>query len=227
MNKKRIFYFILIFLIVLSFNSCGLFNVEKSEVKEYPLSFLDYGEKNFDLKIYTMDMKKTDNGMVWIDVNFPFNSYKILKVERFWTILPEKPSFNYKPFVHEFEETFFSNCRTLQRQNWKVIVGLSPTTPGSSHSNEATLIIRGAVVECDPGSKAGRILLPGLGVGKVAGGVIYEIFAQGDATPRMRFYTREVDRGKFMGGDSIEMLKDIFFRLGSLSFEELRLILGK
>ena len=76
------------------------------------------------------------------------------------------------------------------------------------------LLIEGAVVECNPGSRTARYLV-GFGAGKAAGAVVCEIYEPGKPNPCMRIYARDTGSMGTFGGDSVLMLNNIMTVLGT------------
>lgn len=84
------------------------------------------------------------------------------------------------------------------------------------HKEESSdaLRIEGAVVECNPGSRAARNFV-GFGAGRVAGAVVCEIYEPGASRPCMRIYVRDTASGGTWGGDGLAMLNHIFYTVAN------------
>ena len=105
--------------------------------------------------------------------------------------MPQQNVFAYDPYIALFNSVFRSSLRLSQKDS-----------PDS-------LLIEGAVVECNPGSRAARAWV-GFGAGRSGGAVVCEIYEPGKASPSIRIYTRETTAaGGNWGGDSSAMLNNI------------------
>jgi len=105
-------------------------------------------------------------------------------------LLPQQNAFSTDPFVALFNSVFRSSLRLRQEDS-----------PDS-------LLIEGAVVECNPGSRAARVWV-GMGAGRAGGAVVCEIYEPGKASPCIRIYTRDTGSSGNWGGDSNMMLNNI------------------
>ena len=114
--------------------------------------------------------------------------------------MPEQNVFSYDPFISSFNANLQSFLK-LPREE----------------SSDA-LRIEGAVVECNPGSRAARYVV-GFGAGKASGAVVCEVYEPGKSRPSMRIYVRDRGSAGMFGGDSVAMLNHIFnqvaIRLGT------------
>jgi hypothetical protein len=157
-------------------------------------TFKNYPDHTFHLKVkeYINGMKKGGhNLLIWRDsANLP--QYSSVRVAEFHgRLLPEQNAFSYDPFIALFNSVFRSSLKLPQKD--------------SSDS----LLIEGAVVECNPGSRAARAWV-GMGAGRAGGAVVCEIYEPGKANPCMRIYTRDTSAaGGNWGGDSNLMLNNI------------------
>jgi len=111
-------------------------------------------------------------------------------------LLPVQSVFSYDTFVSSFNATFQSSLKL--------------------HKEEASdaLRIEGAVVECNPGSRAARNLI-GFGAGRAAGAVVCEVYEPGASRPCMRIYARDTGSSGSWGGNSLAMLNHIFFTVAN------------
>ena len=120
------------------------------------------------------------------------SQYGLVKVTEFGgRLLPQQTVFFTDPYVALFNSVFRSSLRLPQKDS-----------PDS-------LLIEGAVVECNPGSRAARAWV-GFGAGRAGGAVVCEIYEPGKPNPCIRIYTRETTAaGGNWGGDSTGMLNNI------------------
>jgi hypothetical protein len=189
--------------------SGGCLSGNKIVSQEAVKSFKDYPDHAFNATEYVQGMKwwinRFSHLLIWQDPTVDLTKYTAVKVTDFdGRLLPEQTAFSYDEFIAVFNSTF-QGSRT-------------PTKEGSPN----TLLIEGAVVECNPGSRAARYFVGsriGFGkIGKAAGGVVCEVYEPDKTQPCIRIYTRETeDRfGSFgFGGDSVAMLHQIFTELGN------------
>jgi hypothetical protein len=130
------------------------------------------------------------NLLIWRD-STDLSQYKSVTVAEFdGRLLPQQNAFSYDPYVALFNSVFRSSLRLPQ--------GDSPDS----------LLIEGAVVECNPGSRAARAWV-GFGAGRAGGAVVCEIYVPGKQSPCIRIYTRETGSSGNWGGDSTLMLNNI------------------
>jgi len=109
-------------------------------------------------------------------------------------LLPVQNEFSYEPFIKTFNLAFNDDLKL---------------DAGDTYA----LRIEGAVVECNPGSRAARYLV-GMGAGKADCAVVCEAFEPGQSSPCIRIYTRDTSSGGLFGGDSRAMLNHILNQLG-------------
>jgi hypothetical protein len=156
-------------------------------------TFSNYPDHSFHLKIkeYIHGMRKGGrNLLIWRD-SANLSQYKSVTVTEFdGRLLPQQNAFSYDPYVALFNSVFRSSLRLPQ--------GDSPDS----------LLIEGAVVECNPGSRAARAWV-GFGAGRAGGAVVCEIYEPGKQSPCIRIYTRETGSSGNWGGDSTLMLNNI------------------
>ncbi len=161
------------------------------------ISFKNYPDQVFNVKEYTNGMQKGGhNLLIWRDpaVNLSqFNSVKIMEFGG--RLLPQQNVFSYDPYIALFNSVFRSSIK-LRREE-------SPDA----------LLIEGAVVECNPGSRTARYMV-GFGAGKAACAVVCEVYEPGKPNPCMRIYTRDTGSMGTFGGDSVRMLNHILSELG-------------
>jgi Domain of unknown function (DUF4410) len=158
-------------------------------------TFKNYPDGSFHLKVkeYINGMKKGGhNLLIWRDPGSNLSPYSSVKVAEFGgRLLPQQNGFSYDPFVALFNSVFRSSIRLRQEDS-----------PDS-------LLIEGAVVECNPGSRAARVWV-GMGAGRAGGAVVCEIYEPGKPNPCIRIYTRDTSAaGGNWGGDSNLMLNNI------------------
>jgi hypothetical protein len=156
-------------------------------------TFKNYPDQTFHLKVkeYINGMKKGGhNLLIWRD-SANLSQYSSVRVGEFGgRLLPQQSHFSYDPYVALFNSVFRSALRLPQKDS-----------PDS-------LLIEGAVVECNPGSRAARAWV-GMGAGRAGGAVVCEIYEPGKASPCIRIYARDTGSSGNWGGDSSLMLNNI------------------
>jgi len=160
------------------------------------ISFKDYPDHNFPVKEYIQGMEKGGhNLLIWRDPSADLSAYHSVKVMDFGgRLLPQQDVFSYDPYIILFNATFKSSLKLSQEE--------SPDA----------LLIDGAVVECNPGSRAARYWV-GFGAGKAGGAVVCEIYEPGKDQPCIRIYTRDTASSGSFGGNSAAVLNHIFSQL--------------
>lgn len=160
-------------------------------------SIKDYPNNAFDAKAYVKGMQKGGkNLLIWVDPSADFSKYKSVSVSKFGKrLLPKQDKFSYDTFVATFNNSLQGGI-TLNK------------------NRSSSVKIVGELVECNPGSRAGRYFSSGLGGGKAAGAVACEIYLPGKSKPSMRIYARDRASSGFGGGDSVAMLNHIFTQVG-------------
>jgi hypothetical protein len=166
-----------------------------------PASFTtlkNYPDQTFDVKGYTDGMTKGGhNLLIWKDSAVNLFQYNSVKLTEFGgRLLPGQKEFPYDPYIALFNSVFRSSLKVAQKD--------SPDA----------LLIEGAVVECNPGSRAARYMV-GFGAGKAAGAVACEVYEPGKPNPCMRIYARDTASMGTFGGDSVRMLNNIMSVLGT------------
>ena len=164
-------------------------------------TFKNYPDNTFHLKVkeYINGMKKGGhNLLIWKDPALNLSQYSSVKVAEFGgRLLPQQNAFSYDPYIALFNSVFRSSVRLPQKDS-----------PGS-------LLIEGAVVECNPGSRAARAWV-GFGAGRAGGAVVCEIYEPGKASPSIRIYTRDTTAaGGNWGGDSSAILNNILSQVAT------------
>ena len=156
-------------------------------------NFKDYPDHVFNPKEYIKGMQKGGhNLLIWKDPAIDLSRYSSVKITEFGgRLLPEQNVFSYDTYIALFNSVFKSSLRLNQKE--------SPDT----------LLIEGAVVECNPGSRAARYMV-GFGAGKSAGAVVCEVYEPGKPNPCIRIYTRDTGSMGTFGGDSVAFLNQIF-----------------
>jgi hypothetical protein len=156
-------------------------------------TFKNYPDNSFHLKVreYINGMKKGGhNLLIWRD-SANLSQYSSVKISEFGgRLLPQQNGFSYDPYIALFNSVFRSVLRLPQKDS-----------PDS-------LLIEGAVVECNPGSRAARAWV-GFGAGRAGGAVVCEIYEPGKPSPCIRIYTRDTGSSGNWGGDSNLMLNNI------------------
>lgn len=164
-------------------------------------TFKNYPDHTFNLKVkeYIKGMKKGGhNLLIWKDPALNLSQYSSVKVTEFGgRLLPQQTVFSYDPYIALFNSVFRSSVKLTQKDS-----------PDS-------LLIEGAVVECNPGSRAARAWV-GMGAGRAGGAVVCEIYEPGKASPCIRIYTRDTSAaGGNWGGDSSAMLNNILSQVAT------------
>jgi hypothetical protein len=202
---KRFLQYLLVKGIVIALVSTGVIAQERPSEEAVPATassqaysgsfttFKNFPDGSFHLKVkeYINGMKKGGhNLLIWRD-SANLSQYRSVTVGEFnGRLLPQQTAFSYDPFVALFNSVFRSSLRLRQEDS-----------PDS-------LIIEGAVVECNPGSRAARVWV-GMGAGRAGGAVVCEIYEPGKPSPCIRIYTRDTGSGGNWGGDSTLMLNNI------------------
>ncbi|MGZ3605677.1 MAG: DUF4410 domain-containing protein [Thermodesulfobacteriota bacterium] len=157
-------------------------------------SFKSYPDYSFDSKVkeYIKGMQRGGhNLLIWKDPAVNLSQYSSVKLTEFGgRLLPQQNVFSYDPYIALFNSVFRSSLKLSQND-----------TPDS-------LLIEGAVVECNPGSRAARAWV-GFGAGRSAGAVVCEVYEPGKSDPCIRIYTRDTAASGNWGGDSSAMLNNI------------------
>jgi len=158
------------------------------------ISFKNYPDNVFNVREYIKGMQKGGhNLLIWRDPSVNLSQYSSVKVTEFGgRLLPQQNVFPYDPYITVFNSTFRSSLK------------LSQTDAPNA------LLIEGAVVECNPGSRAARAWV-GMGAGRAGGAVVCEVYVPRSSQPCMRIYTRDTASA---GGDSVAILNYIFSQLG-------------
>ena len=161
------------------------------------ISFKNYPDHAFNVREYINVMQKGGhNLLIWRDPSVNLSQYSSVKVTEFGgRLLPQQNVFSYDPYITVFNSTFRSSLK------------LSQTDAPNA------LLIEGAVVECNPGSRAARAWV-GMGAGRAGGAVVCEIYEPGKSQPCIRIYTRDTGSSGGWGGNSVAMLNNIFSQLG-------------
>jgi hypothetical protein len=157
MEMKRFLYYLIAISVVIVSMSTGLYFQEKSSsTSEQPASstaptqitsapsssFKSYPDHSFHLRVkeYSHGMQKgKHNLLIWKDPGVNLSQYSSVKVTEFGgRLLPQQTVFSYDPYIALFNSVFRSSLKLTQKES-----------PDS-------LLIEGAVVECNPGSRAAR-----------------------------------------------------------------------
>jgi hypothetical protein len=213
MKMKRFLQYLMVTGIVIVLVSTGAIAQDKpsddtgpaaarSQATSAPfITFKNYPDNSFHLKLkeYINGMKKGGhNLLIWRDSTVNLSQYSSAKVTEFGgRLLPQQTVFSYDPYIALFNSVFRSSVRLPQKES-----------PDS-------LLIEGAVVECNPGSRAARAWV-GMGAGRAGGAVVCEIYEPGKASPCIRLYTRDTSAaGGNWGGDSSAMLNNILSQVAT------------
>jgi hypothetical protein len=173
------------------------------------ISFKNYPDHAFNVREYINGMQKGGrNLLIWKDPSVNLSQYSSVKVTEFGgRLLPQQNVFSYDPYITIFNSTFRSSLK------------LSQTNAPNA------LLIEGAVVECNPGSRAARAWV-GMGAGRSGGAVVCEVYEPGKSQPCIRIYTRDTGSSGSWGGNSIAMLNNIFSELALRLAANLNITLG-
>ena len=160
-------------------------------------TFKNYPDQTFDVKGYTKGMAKGGhNLLIWKDPEINLSQYSSVKLTEFGgRLLPAQNVFSYDPYIALFNSVFKSSLKVPQKD-----------APDA-------LLVEGAVVECNPGSRTARYMV-GFGAGKSACAVVCEVYEPGKPNPCIRIYTRDTGSMGTFGGDSVRMLNNIMSELG-------------
>ena len=157
-------------------------------------SFKSYPDHSFHLNVkqYIDGMKKGgSNLLIWKDPAVNLSQYGSVKGTEFGgRLLPEQNVFSYDPYIALFNSVFKSSLKLNQKE--------SPDA----------LLIEGAVVECNAGSRAARAWV-GFGAGRAGCAAVCEIYEPGKPNPCIRIYTRDTGASGSWGGNSVLMLNNI------------------
>jgi hypothetical protein len=208
MKMKRFLHYLMVTGIVTAWMSTGAIAQDKpsstaddtvpaaapSQATSMPFTtFKNYPDHTFHLKVkeYINGMKRGGrNLLIWRD-SANLSQYSSVKVAEFGgRLLPQQSAFSYDPHIALFNSVFRSSLKLPQKES-----------PDS-------LLIEGAVVECNPGSRAARAWV-GFGAGRAGGAVVCEIYEPGKPSPCIRIYTRDTGSSGNWGGDSVAMLNNI------------------
>ena len=164
-------------------------------------TFKNYPDNSFHLKIreYINGMVKGGpNLLIWRDSTSNLPRYSSVKVTEFGgRLLPQQNVFSYDPYIALFNSVLKSSLKLNQKES------------------SDGLLIEGAVVECNPGSRAARAWV-GMGAGRAGGAVVCEVYEPGKANPCIRIYTRDTSAaGGNWGGDSSAMLNNILSQVAT------------
>jgi hypothetical protein len=198
MDRKYIRYLVSGALVIALVSGLGSTPSATPSIQNSGKSFKDYPNNTFNAKEYIQGMTKgARNVLIWQDPAADLKKYRSVKVTDFGgQLLPVQNVFSYDPFVSSFNATFQGTIKLPKEE-----------------SPEA-LRIEGAVVECNPGSRAARNLV-GFGAGRAAGAVVCEIYEPGASRPCMRIYVRDTASSGSWGGNSLGMLNHIFYTVAN------------
>jgi hypothetical protein len=174
------------------------------------ISFKNYPDHVFNVREYINGMQKGGhNLLIWRDPSVNLSQYSSVKTTEFeGRLLPQQNVLSYDRFITIFNSTFRSSLKFSQTD--------APNT----------LLIEGAVVECNPGSRHLRLWW-GMGAGKATGAVVCEVYEPGKSQPCIRIYTRDTSSSAgWSGGNSIAMLNNIFSELAIRLAANLNTTLG-
>ncbi|OGP62904.1 MAG: hypothetical protein A2V65_06370 [Deltaproteobacteria bacterium RBG_13_49_15] len=161
-------------------------------------SLKDYPDHAFNVREYISGMQKGGrNLLIWKDSSVSLTQYSSVKVTEFGgRLLPQQNVFSYDPYIALVNSVLKSSLKLPQQD--------SPDA----------LLIEGAVVECNPGSRAARAWV-GMGAGRAGGGVVCEVYEPGKPNPCIRIYARDTGASGSWGGDSVAMLNNIMSQVST------------
>ncbi|MCJ7662802.1 MAG: DUF4410 domain-containing protein [Desulfobacterales bacterium] len=162
------------------------------------ISFKNYPDQAFNVREYINGMQKGGhNLLIWKDPSANLSQYSSVKATEFGgRLLPQQNVFSYDPYIALFNSVFKSSFK--------------PPQTGAPNA----LLVAGAVVECNPGSRAARAWV-GMGAGRAGGAVVCEVYEPGKSQPCIRIYTRDTGSSGSWGGDSSAMLNNIMSQLAT------------
>ena len=192
MVKKSMQYLISAVVVIALMTGCASTPPSTPSAETTFKSFKDYPDHTFNPGEYIQGMSRGGrNILIWQDPSVDLKAYRCANVTKFGgRLLPEQNVFSYDPYIKRFDLSFQS-CLKLARED-----------------SEKALRIEGAIVECNPGSRAARYWV-GFGAGKAAGAVVCEAYEPGKSQPCMRIYVRETASSGMFGGNSVAMLNHI------------------
>jgi hypothetical protein len=196
MKKQRYTRYVGALGVVVALLMAGFLMAGEVSAQGAMISFKDYPDNTFPVKEYIQGMKKGGhNLLIWMDPSVNLSMYSSVNVMDFGDrLLPQQDVFDYGPYINVFNSTFKGSLKLSQEE--------SPDA----------LVVEGAVVECNPGSRAARYWV-GFGAGKAAGGVVCEVYEPGASQPCIRIYTRDTASSGSFGGNSVAVLNHIFSQL--------------
>jgi hypothetical protein len=193
MKMKRYAYYLIFTGVAVALMSTGVIAQDKpfKSLKDYP-------DHAFNVREYISGMKKGGhNLLIWKDPAVNLSQYDSVKVTEFGgRLLPQQNVFSYDPYIALVNSVFKSSLKLPQKD-----------------SSDAFLI-EGAVVECNPGSRAARAWV-GFGAGRAGGGVVCEVYEPGKPNPCIRIYARDTGASGSWGGDSVAMLNNIMSQVAT------------
>jgi hypothetical protein len=193
-SMKNIMYLFLIVAAVSGLNGCGPTRSDGvvALAPDQVSKLADFSPNQFDHKVYVRGMAKVArNTLYWQDPDARLGDFQFVNTQGpSAQYLPVNPNFIHEPYVRAFAD-FFENNLDLQQK-----------------SSGNTLLVKTAVVECNPGSRAARYWV-GLGAGKAAVTVVVEVYEPGRDTPSLKIYARDTASAGAFGGDSMSMMNHI------------------
>jgi len=178
---------------------CAGTQAPTSSVAPGQVKLLDeYADHSFNPKAYIQGMQAAGHHLyLWKSPSADLSQYSGFTFDDFMT--------RHLPKLNEKQKATFSYTTYAK----KVANTLKNSLTVRDNAGSSTLILKGAVVECNPGSRAARYLV-GFGAGKSAGAVACEVYEPGKTDPVIRLYARDTGSAGAFGGDSVAMLNHIF-----------------
>ena len=201
MKMKRFVHYLIVASITLALMSTGVIAQEKASTEAIStpfITFKKYPDNAFNTKEYINGMEKGGhNLLIWRDPAVNLSKYSSVRLTEFGgRLLPVQNVFSYDSYVAVFNAVLKSSLTLPQKD--------SPDA----------LLIEGAVVECNPGSRAARYLV-GFGAGKTGCAAVCEIYEPGKSNPFIRIYTRDTGSTGAFGGNSVAMLNHIMTEIAT------------
>jgi hypothetical protein len=182
----------------------------KPETSYTTQSFKNYPDHRFNYKAYARGMTKWGhNTLGWQAPDSDLTRYSGVLLKDFGgRLLPVQNKFSYTPHIKTFNLSL-SQALKLPRE----------TGPDA-------LRIEGAVVECNPGSRAARMWV-GFGAGKAGVSAVCEVYEPGRTDPSIRIYGRDTASYGAWGGDSAGLLNHLFNQVAVRMAAALEARIGK
>ena len=209
MRNKYMVYVIAVAVTIALVYGFGSTTSARRSVPVSSKSFKDYSDHAFNVRAYVQGMRRgARNVLIWQDPSVNLSKYRSVHIVDFGgQLLPPQNVFSYDTFVGSFNANFQGSLK-LHKEN-----------------SQDALLIEGAVVECNPGSRGARMWV-GFGAGKAGGAVVCEVYEPNKSEPCMRIYVRDTASSGNWGGNSLSMLNHIFFSVAQRLSRMLEVTIG-